>query len=550
MTRREGPRPAPRLGHWARDEYRRLKAAEGMPAATHTAVRVEQDLVVTADDGTALLTDHWFAEGAGDTVVLIRTPYGRRSGGAMARFLAERGHHVVVSSCRGTFGSGGVFDPLHHEASDGQAVLRWLRAQPWAGGMVQSFGFSYVGLTQWALCEGPERPDAMVIGVSSRDFSRSIVYPGGGFAMETGVVWCYALDFQERPPIVGLYRLLRARPRVAKASLAVPPEDAVLTATGHRMSFFEDWLAHSPDDPWWQPLRFAEQPGTPPITLLAGWQDLFLTGGFADYATLRDRGDDVRIIAGDWTHHGPDAGVVAVRELLRGFGAQAEAEPRVRVEIAGGGGWRNLPDWPPAHEDAVWHLAPAGALAPEASAHESSAGYRYDPADPTPQAGGRSLNPFVSGRRDQAPRENRDDVLVFTSSPLEAELTVIGDAEVELSFTSTSPAVDFFLRLCDVDEAGVSHTVTDVFQRMPGANGRREVRLRLSPTAYRFAAGHRLRLQVSSGAHPLHLRNPGTADPVHDFSRLVPSEQTIFLGGAAPSALHLPVVPGSSAEAT
>ncbi|KAA9151875.1 hypothetical protein F6B41_04175 [Microbacterium lushaniae] len=47
-------------------------------------------------------------------------------------------------------------------------------------------------------------------------------------------------------------------------------------------------------------------------------------------------------------------------------------------------------------------------------------------------------------------------------------------------------------------------------------------------------------LAVSSGAHPLHLRNPGTADPLRDFGRLVPSTQTIVLGGARPSQLTLP----------
>ncbi|WP_295034707.1 hypothetical protein, partial [uncultured Microbacterium sp.] len=49
------------------------------------------------------------------------------------------------------------------------------------------------------------------------------------------------------------------------------------------------------------------------------------------------------------------------------------------------------------------------------------------------------------------------------------------------------------------------------------------------------------RVQVSWGAHPLHLRNPGTSDPVRDHSRLVASTQTLFLGGATPAALALPL---------
>jgi hypothetical protein len=34
----------------------------------------------------------------------------------------------------------------------------------------------------------------------------------------------------------------------------------------------------------------------------------------------------------------------------------------------------------------------------------------------------------------------------------------------------------------------------------------------LAPMAHRFAAGHRIRLQVSSGAHPRYARNPGTGE--------------------------------------
>lgn len=34
----------------------------------------------------------------------------------------------------------------------------------------------------------------------------------------------------------------------------------------------------------------------------------------------------------------------------------------------------------------------------------------------------------------------------------------------------------------------------------------------MSATAYQFAAGHRLRLQVSGGAHPRFARNTGTGE--------------------------------------
>ena len=62
-----------------------------------------------------------------------RTPYGRGFPwdyvyGAQ---LAAQGFHVLIQSCRGTGGSGGVFDMYRHERADGQATVAWLRQQDW-----------------------------------------------------------------------------------------------------------------------------------------------------------------------------------------------------------------------------------------------------------------------------------------------------------------------------------------------------------------------------------------------------------------------------------
>ncbi|WP_439902806.1 CocE/NonD family hydrolase, partial [Microbacterium azadirachtae] len=216
-----------------------------------------------------------------------------------------------------------------------------------------------------------------------------------------------------------------------------------------------------------------------------------------------------------------------------------------RVEISGGGGWRDLAAWPPPSAPHPWELTADGRLvAPGTAPEDGVLTSRYDPADPTPDAGGRTLNPFSAGRRDQRRRESREDVLLFTGEPLPDPLLVMGSAEITLTLASTNPQVDVFLRLCEVDARGTSRTVTDGYLRLspeaaPGEP--RRVRVALAPIAHRFAAGSRLRVQVSWGAHPLHLRNPGTADPVRDHSRLVASTQTLLLGGATPAVLSLPL---------
>ena len=104
---------------------------------------------------------------------------------------------------------------------------------------------------------------------------------------------------------------------------------------------------------------------------------------------------------------------------------------------------------------------------------------------------------------------------------------------------STNPTVDLFVRLCEVDRRGRSWNLADGYLRAAD-DGTERGRLgptrthvvTLGATAAHVARGHRLRLQVSSGAHPLHLRNPGTEDPVRDFSKLVGSEQRVRIGPA------------------
>lgn len=540
---------APRLSGAARREYRRLTRAADMPPRTHRNVTRTADIRVAADDGATLLTDRWHAEGSGGHTVLIRTPYGRDGIAGVALFLAERGHHVVVQSCRGTFGSSGAFDPLHDEVADGQATMRWLRAQSWATGRVHSWGGSYFGVTQWAYCDGDERPDAMGIAISARNFDDAILYPGGGFSIDTPLTWAYALDIQERSLPSKAWALLRARRGFRRGALAVPPADAVRVARGADPQFFRDWVEHSDKgDPWWEPMHFAQDVDTiPPVTLVAGWQDLFLVGQLTDYAALRDAGRPVRLIIGDWVHGAPEITVIGVREALRSFTGDAPTDG-ARIDVTGGGGWRELASWPPPHTAVTLELTADGRLDPTgAETPAADLTYRYDPADPTPDAGGRTLNPFSAGRRKQSARERRNDVLVFTGDPLPEDLLVIGAPEIALSFGSSNPRADLFVRLCEVDARGVSRALTDGYRRLspdaatdgthPDAG---RIRLELAPLAHRFAAGSRLRVQVSSGAHPLHLRNSGTDDPVRDHSRLIPSDQIVRVGGSRPAALTLP----------
>ena len=70
------------------------------------------------------------------------------------------------------------------------------------------------------------------------------------------------------------------------------------------------------------------------------------------------------------------------------------------------------------------------------------------------------------------------------------------------------------------------------------AVGERTVEVTLPDTAHRLLTEHRIRLQVSGGAHPRFARNLGTGEPPLTGTALRPSTRTVHHAG---SRLTIPV---------
>ena len=122
--------------------------------------------------------------------ILVRSPYGRGLPISLmfGRKYASRGYQVLFVSCRGTFGSGGEFDPGHDEVEDGKAVVEWMREQSWYTGTFATVGSSYLGFTQWALLTDPPKDMvAAIIIVGSHDMGRW-VWQTGALNMEI-ITW-------------------------------------------------------------------------------------------------------------------------------------------------------------------------------------------------------------------------------------------------------------------------------------------------------------------------------------------------------------------------
>jgi len=413
---------------------------------------VERDLRVPMPDGAVLLADRYLPR-AGDQalpVALLRSPYGRRGliAAGMARPLAERGFQVLMQSTRGTFGSGGSFDPMRCEREDGLATLEWVVKQPWFGGSIVLVGGSYLGYVQWAVADRlPPEVKAMIPQVTDSALTLEFLRKDG-LSLETPFSWGVMVAGQERR--MGMLRGLVQVPRTRRALSTLPLGRADVVAIGHRSDYVRDIIADDADDARWAGIdhrhRVAEV--SVPVSSIGGWYDIFLPGQLRDFRILQEAGRPARLTVGPWTHIG--------------------------------------------------------------------------------RVGNTAL-------------EARADVLTYTTAPLENDVEVIGEVSAEIWFGSSLPYADVFVRLCDVDPRGRSRNVCDGLVSLSGADDVSCAAVRLWPTAHRFMRGHRIRLQVSSGAFPRYARNHGTGEPRATATRLLPADQAVYHDEAHPSAVVLPV---------
>jgi putative CocE/NonD family hydrolase len=549
--------------------------ADLAPAATED-VTVQRDLPMTAAPGVVLLADRWSPTGVDPTtlpVVLLRSPYGRRQLGFVGRLMAERGYQVVIQSCRGSFGSGGEWDPFRNEEADGRTALEWLADQPWWSGTVGTFGASYLGLTQWAVATDPPASlRAIALNVTASRFRDIVVFPGGSFTLETGATWLHLLEHQElgwRGIAAAQVRSKRAlRPAYTTLPLA-RAEQAVL---GREVGYYQQWLAHDRvGDPWWDPVDFSgDVSRVPPATLVGGWYDIFLPAQVDDYVALREAGREARLTIGPWTHSSARSAAAALRDGLEWFDVHLRGRRRaarrypVRLWVVGRDQWVDVASWPPPSVPEAWFLQSEGRLSRTPPDPSPPDRYRYDPADPTPGVGGPSLNARSSGPKDQRRRERRGDVVTYTSAPMSVPVTVAGPVHAEVWFRPTADDTDVFLRLCVVSRRGRSTNLSDGILRIapveggrPGevastgsrewgvaertADGAVRVRVRMWPVAATFDTGQSIRLQVSAGAHPLFARNLGSGEPLGSGTRLVAVDHEILHDPEHPSFIELPL---------
>jgi predicted acyl esterase len=241
--------------------------------------------------------------------------------------------------------------------------------------------------------------------------------------------------------------------------------------------------------------------------------------------------------------------------------------PRVRYFTMGSNQWQTSDTWPPeGAQPMTFYLGSGGkanslygdgALAASAPAADNPDGFVYDPMNPVLSYGGNVCctgNAVTGGAFDQRKMESRADILVYTSEPLPEGVEMSGPIEPTLYVSSDAKDTDFTVKVLDVYPDGTAYNLDETIQRMRYRDGYDRPLVWMEPgkvykvamqpltTSNYFAAGHRIRIEVSSSNFPRFDRNLNTGGNNYDEVKGVVAHNVVHHSRQYPSQVTFTVV--------
>jgi uncharacterized protein len=571
-------------------------------------IKLEVNVPITMRDGTILYADVWRPETAGKyPAILTRTPYNKnlqfpiRAGYMNPQRLARAGYAVVIQDVRGTGDSEGRAFFWKQEVEDGYDSVEGIAALPWCDGNIGMFGFSYFGWTQWAAAVAqPPHLKAICPGMTYHiPHSFPFSPKGDTFKLQIHLGWCLgqtmgALMRRNLPPeefFPKLKEIVMLMDSIKDQVRVLPLKDAPAIKIIDEMGMnpqFAGVLAHSAGDDFWKdvggPLPLEKM--NVPVFHIAGWYDTEMTPGVIDsYRKIAEKKGakpvKQKMLIGPWIHSGEmmnlvgqlDFGLMSSGALadltgmhikwfdrwLKGIDNSVGEEAPVRLFIMGDNRWRDENEWPLARTRYTkWYFHSAGqantrsgdgALDANSPADEPYDSFLYDPRNPAPS------NEMGMGAFDQQLIENRPDILVYSSPPLEKDLEVTGPVHIKLFASTSAVDTDFTGKLVDVWPSGAAYNVAEGIIR---ARYRRstlkeeslkpgevyEYDIDLGVTGNVFKTGHRMRVEISSSNFPKWERNLNTGHTMGEDADSKIAAQIIYHNSHHASHIELPIIPG------
>jgi len=577
-----------------------------------TQTIIDRAYMVPMRDGVHLATDIYRpVDDQKYPVLILPTPYSRNNPTAIGGYLTnpmvlvDQGYVVVVPESRGRGKSEGTWRPWADDGQDGYDTVEWAAAQPWSNGSVGVYGncgHAYPVLA--TACAAPPHLKAILMYMGASNPRSGWTYSGGALELGFNLFWAFALAPDS---------LSKLDPEIqAKVGPALMQNFGNLRDTMHHLPlrdvpgaqhgaapYWLDWMNHPGDDEYWQAVNLLQHVDKikVPVLHVSGWYDLMLKGHLDLNHALNTEGDPAlrehhRFIIGPWDH---EAYLNSLRYSYSGnrnFGIANSTGPglmapmiskwfgkwlkgqdtevlsddnRVSYFTLSENAWRETDVWPPEHKTVDYYLHGSGkantssgdgslvAAAPQGE--EASDTYVYDPLDPVPTCGGRTLMGLRGGIADQAEVEQRGDVLVYTSSHLLSPISIAGPVKLKLYASSSAPDTDFTAKLVDVEVGGYCVNVAEGIIRARYRNGEdketflnpdevTEFTIDLWDVAHMFKAGHRIRLEISSSNFPHFDRNLNSKVSPEQGSAadIRKATQQVFHTEQYPSHISLPII--------
>ncbi|MDN3555340.1 CocE/NonD family hydrolase [Halomonas maura] len=512
------------------------------------AVECLDPVWIPMEDGVRLNARIWLPEAARRRpvpAVLEYIPYRLRDGSARRdavhhHYFAGHGYAAVRVDLRGSGDSEGVLEDeyLERELADGEAILRWLAAQPWCDGRVGMIGISWGGFNglQLAARQPPELK-AVVSVCSTDDRYADDVHYMGGCLLGDNLSWASTMfAYNSLPPdpaVVGEAWRDMWRQRLEGSGL-----------------WLATWLEHPHRDTYWRHGSICEDFSRVRVPVLAasGWADGYSN---AVMRLVEHLPGPCQGLIGPWSHKYPHLGepgpaIGFLQECLRwwdqwlkGQERGIREDPALRVWMQDSvppttryghrpGRWVAEPRWPsPAIEPWRLPLAPRRLCLDGQRRREHSALTVQSPLTCGLFAG--KWCSYAAGP-DLAHDQRQEDggALIFDSPPLGASVEILGGPRLELDVSADRPVAMVAARLSDVAPDGKATRVTYGLLNLTHRDGhaapealepgrRYRVAVRLNDVAQVFPQGHRLRLAISTSYWPLAWPSPLCARlTIHD----------------------------------
>jgi putative CocE/NonD family hydrolase len=376
------------------------------------------------------------------------------------------------------------------------------------------------------------------------------------------------------------------------------PFHEVLSDLGEPAATFEQFIQRKPDDPGWFEggLYHDNEAWGVPALWFNSWYDISIGPNMALFNHARQAGTDEEasenqyvVVAPvphcDFYELGPET-TVGEREmgdtsfdvdkevyawfdrwLKNDKDAFSERTPRVRYFTMGTNEWQSASEWPPKNSKPVRFYIHSNGNANslygdgklnqhKPTTQQPTDQFIYDPMNPVQTVGGGDCcngGIIEAGAFDQRIIEARQDVLVYTSEPLEDALEVTGFIDAVLYVSSDAKDTDFAVKLVDVAPDGTAYIIDDSILRARYREGYDRTvmmekggvyKLDLTPmtSSIVFQTGHRIRIEVTSSNFPKFVRNLNTGGDNFNESEGVKARNVIHHSDEHASFIELPVV--------